>query len=127
MEAPEEVILEANELARGHDYFELGYGERSPDENLVAYAADASGFELHELRFRDLRTGRDLEDVVLGVYYGAAWAADSETFFYVRPDAAMRPYQLWRHALGTAAADDVLVLQEDDQRFELNVEPAKSD
>ena len=127
MDAPEEVILDANELARGHDYFELGYVERSPDENLVAYAADVNGAELHELRFRDLTTGRDLDDVVHGVYYGAAWAADSGTFFYVRPDAAMRPYQVWRHRLGTAAADDVLVLQEDDERFELNVEPSKSE
>ena len=127
MDAPEEVILDANELARGHDYFELGYVERSPDENLVAYAADVNGAELHELRFRDLTTGRDLDDVVHGVYYGAAWAADSGTFFYVRPDAAMRPYQVWRHRLGTAAADDVLVLQEDDEHFELNVEPSKSE
>src|SRR5207253_7641171 len=54
MDAPEEVIIDANELAKGDDYFELGYVERSPDENLLAYAADVDGSELHELRFRDL-------------------------------------------------------------------------
>ena len=80
-------------MARGHEYFELGYVERSPDENLVAYAMDVNGSEVHELRFRDLTTGRDLDDVVHGVYYGAAWSADSEMFFYVKPDAAVRPYQ----------------------------------
>jgi oligopeptidase B len=127
MGAPEEVILDANELAKGHDYFELGYVERSPDENLVAYAADRDGSELHELRFRDLRTGRDLDDVIRGVYYGAAWSADSGTFFYVRPDTSMRPYQVWRHRLGDAVEDDVLVIQEDDERFELNVESSKSE
>ncbi|TMF32012.1 MAG: S9 family peptidase, partial [Chloroflexi bacterium] len=127
MDAPEEVILDANELARGHDYFELGYVEHSPDENLAAYAADFNGSEKHELRFRDLTTGRDLDDVVHGVYYGAAWSADSKTFFYVRPDEAMRPYQVWRHRLGAPAGDDVLVLQEDDERFELNVELSKSE
>jgi oligopeptidase B len=127
MDAAEEVMLDANELARGHEYFELGYVERSPDENLVAYAVDTDGAELHELRFRDLITGRDLEDVLSGVYYGAAWSADSGTFFYVRPDSAMRPYQVWRHRLGAAVEQDVLVLQEDDERFELSVESSKSE
>jgi len=117
MDAAEEVILDANDLARGHEYFELGYVERSPDENLVAYAMDVNGSEVHELRFRDLTTGRDLDDVVHGVYYGAAWSADSEMFFYVKPDAAVRPYQVWRHRLGTSPDDDVLVIQEDDERF----------
>jgi oligopeptidase B len=127
MDAPEEVILDANELAKGHAYFELGYVERSPDESLLAYAADLNGSELHELWFRDLATGHDLDDVISGVYYGAAWSADSRTFFYVRPDASMRPYQVWRHLLGTAVDDDVLVLQEDDERFELSVESSKSE
>ena len=127
MEAAEEVILDGNELARGHDYFELGYVERSPDESLLAYAVDLDGSELHELHFRDLATGKDLDDVVRGVYYGAAWADDSRIFFYVRPDSAMRPYQVWRHRLGGRADQDVLVLQEDDERFELNVELSKSE
>ena len=127
MDAQEEVILDGNELARGHEYFELGYVEHSPDENVVAYAADINGSELHELRFRDLTTGRDLDDVLHDVYYGAAWSADSKTFFYVKPDAAMRPYQVWRHRLGTSTNDDVLVLQEDDEHFELNVELSKSE
>ena len=68
MESPEEVLLDANELATGHDYFDLGYVERSPDENLLAYAADLDGSELHELRFRVLATGADMDDVVRGVY-----------------------------------------------------------
>ncbi len=127
MDAPEQVILDANELAKGHDYFELGYVERSPDENLVAYAADLNGSELHELRFRVLSDGRDLDDVIHGVYYGAAWSSDSRTFFYIRPDSSMRPYQVWRHRLGRPVDEDALVFQEDDQRFELNVELSKSE
>src|SRR5262249_7923697 len=71
--------------------------------------------------------GNDLEDVIQGVYYGGAWAADSRTFIYVKPDHAMRPYQAWRHRLGTAASEDVLVYQDDDERFELNVELSKSE
>ena len=127
MEAPEQVILDANELAKGHDYFELGYVERSPDENLLAYASDVNGSELHELHFRDLTSGVDLPDQISGVYYGCAWSADSRTFFYVRPDSSMRPYQAWRHRLGDDPMRDALVFQEDDQRFELNVELSKSE
>src|SRR5258707_4765059 len=127
MDAPEEVELDGNALADGHDYFELGYVERSPDENMLAYAVDFSGKELHQLRFRDLSTGDDLEDLIEGVYYGGAWSADGRNFFYVRPDSAMRPYQVWRHTLGMPEEDDALVLQEDDERFELNVELTKSE
>lgn len=127
MEAPEEVLLDGNELAQGHDYFELGFLEHSPDQNVIAFAADFTGAELFELRFRDLRTGSELEDVLQDVYYGAAWAADGGTFFYVKADAAMRPFQVWRHRLGTSPDRDVVVLQEDDERFELCVEPTKSE
>src|SRR5438477_2438146 len=127
MDAPEEVELDVNQLAQGHEYFELGFVERSPDENILAYAVDDTGNELHELRFRDLTSGRDLDYVLDGVYYGSAWSADSRTFFYVRTDKAMRPHQVWRHLLGTPTSADVLVLQEDDERFELSVELTKSE
>jgi oligopeptidase B len=127
MDAPEEVMLDGNELAKGHEYFDLGFVERSPDENLMAYAVDLDGSERHELRFRDLATGNDLDDVVHGVYYGSAWAADGRTFFYSTPDEAMRPYQVWRHVLGTRQEQDVLVMQEDDEHFELSVELTKSE
>jgi len=127
MDAPEQVILDANVLAKGHDYFDLGYVERSPDETLVAYAADVNGSELHELRFRDLATGTDLDDVVQGVYYGAAWSADSRTFFYVKPDHSMRPYQVWRHAIGPPVERDVVVFEEADEHYEVSVELSKSE
>ncbi|HSP08313.1 MAG TPA: S9 family peptidase [Candidatus Dormibacteraeota bacterium] len=127
MDAAEEVVLDANELATGHDYFDLGYVERSPDENLVAYTADIDGSELHVLRFRDLTRREDIEDTITGVYYGSAWAADSLTFFYVKPDASMRPYQVWRHRIGTQPEQDVVVVQEDDERFEVTVELTKSE
>ncbi len=125
MEAPEQVMLDANALARGHEYLEVGYADRSPDETLLAYAVDYNGSELHELRFRDLASGEDLPDVIEDVYYGAAWSGDGTTFFYVRTDPAVRPYQVWRHRLGSA--DDVLVYQEDDERFEVSVELSKSE
>jgi oligopeptidase B len=113
----EDVMLDENTLAAGHDYFALGGFSVSPDHTLLAYSTDVTGGERYELRFRDLTTGADLPDVVPDVYYGLAWANDNRTVFYTRPDEAMRPWQVWRHTLGTPAGDDVLVRQEDDDRY----------
>jgi oligopeptidase B len=124
---PEEVLLDVNAEAGDSDFFSLGALDVSPDGTLLAWSSDRAGDELHELRFRDLATGVDLDDMVPGTYYGSAWAADGTTFFYVRPDEAMRPHQLWRHTLGTDPAADVLVHQEDDERFHLGVGTTKDD
>ncbi|MGH9177793.1 MAG: S9 family peptidase [Acidimicrobiales bacterium] len=126
-EGPEQVLLDQNELAVGHDYFAMANTAVSPDSALTTYATDINGSERYTLRFRDLRTGEDLADTVPDTYYGVAWAADNATVFYTKVDDAMRPYQLWRHAVGTPAADDRLVYQEDDERFFLGVELTKSE
>jgi oligopeptidase B len=120
------VVLDENALAEGHDYFSLGGFEVTPDHAVLAYSVDFSGGERYTLRFRDLTTGNELEDVVEDVTYGLAWADDARTCFYVRPDHAMRPHEVWRHVLGTPAADDVLVLREDDERFYMGVERTRS-
>jgi oligopeptidase B len=116
------LLLDENVLAEGSDYFALGGFEVSPDSNVLAYSIDRNGSERYALRFRDLRNGTDLPDEVENVYYGLAWADDARTCFYVRPDDAMRPFEVWRHMLGTRPSDDVLVLREDDERFNIAVE-----
>ncbi len=119
--AGEAVLLDENALATGHEYFALGGFALSPNHRLLAYSTDVTGGERYELRFRDLETGFDRADVVSDVYYGLAWANDDQTIFYTRLDDAMRPWQVWRHRLGTPPADDVLVHQEDDDRFYASV------
>jgi oligopeptidase B len=123
----EEILLDGNELAAGHEYFSLGGLAVSPDHRLMAFAVDTTGGERHLLRFRDLSTGTDLPDQVEDVYYGLAWANDGATLFYTRPDDAMRPYQLWRHAVGTAPEADVCVHEERDERFYVGVSKTKDD
>ena len=113
----EEVLLDENALAQG-DYLAVGVFDITPDHDVLAYAVDHDGSEVFTLRFKDLRSGEELPDEVKGVYYGSAWAADGRTFFYVRPDEAMRPFQVWRHELG---GGDSLVFQEDDERFFVSV------
>lgn len=117
----ESVLLDENLLAQGREYFALGGAKVSPDQTLLAYAVDFDGNERFELRVRDLTTGIDLDDVVADTYYGLAWANDNRTLFYVRPDAATRPYQVWRHSLGSPTTDDVLVYEDADDHFFVSV------
>jgi oligopeptidase B len=120
-EGPELVLLDENELAKGHDFFRLGALTVSPDHARLGYSTDTSGAERYTLRIRDLDSARDLPKEIPNTYYGLAWSSDSRTVFYTRPDEAMRPYQLWRHALGTDPAEDVCVYEEADERFFLHV------
>jgi oligopeptidase B len=121
-----ELILDENDLAAGTDYFALGLREPSPDGALLAYSVDLAGDEVFELRFRDLQTGKDLAETVARSYYTGAWSADSSTFFYVVHDQSYRPHQVWRHQVGADPDDDVLVLQEDDERYEVEVAATRS-
>jgi oligopeptidase B len=121
----EEILLDSNEMAEGHDFFALGTFDISPDGNLLAYSTDFSGDERFTLRFKDLRTGELLPDTIADVFYGGAWAVDNSTFFYVTVDDAWRPHRVWRHELG-ASTEDTLVLQEDDERFWVNVDLTRS-
>ncbi|SDU38971.1 S9 family peptidase [Jiangella alkaliphila] len=115
--ADEVVLLDQNELAGDSPYFALGTFDVSPDGRLLAYSTDFDGGEKYTLRFKDLETGAVLADEVPGTYYGSAWAADGSALFYTTVDDAMRPYRVWRHLLGTEAAADVVVHEENDERF----------
>ena len=99
---------------------------RALAHDIVAYTVDTDGGERYELRFRDVARRSRSTDVVEDVYYGLAFANDDRTVLFVRPDDAMRPWQVWRHTIGTPAADDVLVYQEDDERFFVSVERSRS-
>ncbi|MGZ6965112.1 MAG: S9 family peptidase [Acidimicrobiia bacterium] len=122
----ETLLLDENVLAGESPYFALGGFAIAPSHELFAYSTDYSGGERYTLRFRDTRTGEDLADTVEDVYYGLAWANDSSTILYVRPDDSVRPYQVWRHVLGTETTDDVLVYEEKDERFFVGVSRTRS-
>ena len=123
----EEVLLDENVLAEGHDYFGLGTFETSTNHGLLAYAFDTDGDELYELHVRDLTTGADLPDTIAETSPGVAWAADNATLFYLTLDDMMRPWQLWRHVLGTSADQDAMIYQEDDDRFFLGLSTSATD
>ncbi|MFJ6163945.1 S9 family peptidase [Micromonospora orduensis] len=123
----EEVLLDGNQLAEGHDFFSLGAFDVSPDGRWLAYSTDFSGDERFTLRVKDLTTGELLPDEVPDTFYGTAWSADASVLFYVTVDDAWRPNRVWRHTVGSASADDVVVHQEDDERFWVGVELTRSE
>ncbi len=121
----EEVMLDGNEVAGDSEFFSLGTVDVSPDGRLLAYSVDLKGDERFTLRIKDLATGELLPDELPEVHYGSAWSADGSTIFYTKVDDAWRPYQVWRHALG--AADDVLVMEETDERFWVGVDLTRNE
>ena len=96
-------------MAAGKAFFVLGGSAHSPDHRKLAWSYDEAGSELYTARVRDLATGADLADVVPEVSGATVWTADASAFYYVRLDAQHRPTRVFRHRLGTPAADDVLV------------------
>jgi oligopeptidase B len=109
-----EIVLDGDALAKDHDYFKFGGSRHSGDHRLVAWSADIKGSEYFTIRVREWGTGRDLDDVVEETDGAVVWATDCKDFFYVRLDDNHRPMQVWRHRLGTAQADDILVYEEQD-------------
>ena len=117
----EQVLLDENNEAGESDFFEIGIYEVSPDHRWLLWGADRNGDERFRLLIRDLETGEDQDDGLEGLSYGTAWALDNATFFYVRPDEANRPFEVWRHRVGRPAVHDELVYREDDERFFVGV------
>jgi len=127
LEAVEQVLLDQNALAEGHDFHAVGAMTVSPDHSLLAWSEDTAGDEAFTLRVRELATGVDLGDEIPNTYYGVEWGNDDRTIFYTVLDDAQRPWQLWRHTLGTDPRVDVLVHQEDDDHFHLSVDKTRSE
>jgi oligopeptidase B len=122
----EQVLLDQNAEAEGHDQFTVGGFHVSPSGRYAAWLRDVSGAEVFEVRIRDLETGEDTGEVVPRAGYGLAWYEDDRAFLYTITDEAWRPHQVWRHRLGTDAAEDELVHEEPDERFWLGVGKTRS-
>jgi oligopeptidase B len=117
LDAPEEVLLDINEMAKGQHFMAVAAYEVSDDGNLLAYTTDNTGFRQYTLAVKDLRTGKVLNDHAEKVG-SVVWANDNKTLFYTVEDSAKRQYRLYRHTLGSSG-DDPLVYEEKDERFDV--------
>lgn len=123
----EQVLLDQNAEAEGHDFFALGAASVSPDGNILAYSVDVVGDERYTLRFKDLSTGELLPDEIAGIGAGVTWATDNSTVYYTTVDEAWRPDTVWRYRIGASAAPAEQVYHEADERYWLSVGRTRSD
>jgi oligopeptidase B len=127
LDADEEVLLDENILAEGHEFFELGAFDISPDHQLLAYSVDTNGSELFTLYFLNLNTRELYPENIPETYYSLAWGNDCRTVFYTQVDGAHRPFKLFRHQLNSAIESDVLVYHETDDFYYLNIDKTRSE
>ena len=127
MEAPEEIMLDANDYAKGHSFFSIAGLKVSPDNRYLLFCMDTVGRRQYILGIKDLRTGRDLEDRIYPVNGAAAWAADNRTIFFGTSDEqTLRSDEVWKYRIGQGSDNKTLVFREEDETFSTYVFGGKS-
>ncbi len=127
LDQPEEIMLDGNAMAEGHEFFSIGGSAVSSGQDLLAYAIDTQGRRIHTAYLKNLVTGEMLPDVLSNVTENLVWANDNRTLFYAKQDeTTLRQYQIYRHRVGTDPAEDQLVYQEDDETFVAYIFKTKS-
>ena len=127
LEADEEVLFNVNEEAEGHEYFQLGGLNVSPDNNLVAFATDTVSRRQYTIQIKNLETGKILSDKIENTTGGSVWSNDNKTLFYTKKDPlTLRSSSIYRHILGTDASEDVVVFEEKDETYNTYVYKTKS-
>jgi oligopeptidase B len=124
--ANETVLLDGDTLAKDKAYFKFGAVSQSPDHTKIAWSSDDKGSEKYTLRIRDIASDTDLPDEVLETSSGGVWSADGQSVFYTHLDDNHRPSKVFRHDVGTDAADDVLIYEEKDAGFFIHVDKTQS-
>lgn len=128
MDAEEEIMVNVNEWAEGHDYFSLAGLSVSPNNKYLAISVDTLSRRIYTIKVKDLETGEILTDEIKGTSGSAAWAMDSKTFFYtVKNEVTLLSEHIDRHTLGTPQADDTRVYTEKDNTYYIGVYRSKSD
>ncbi len=119
-QAPEQQLLDLNQLATGRKFLATNFMAVSPDDKSLAYTVDETGARDFELRVKDIASGADSPWREAKTVGPVVWSADGRQLFYLKANAAKRSYQLWRHAVNGKAAD-ALVFEETDELFNLNL------
>jgi len=128
LENPEEVMINVNDWAKGHDYFSLTNLSVSPNNKFLAFGVDTLSRRIYTIKIKDLQTGELLMDEIHGTEDAVAWANDNATFFYtVKNEITLLSEHIDRHKLGTLQTDDVRVYTEKDDSFYIGVGRSKSD
>ena len=127
LDAPEEIMFNGNEMAKGHEFFSIGGIAISPDNKLAAFGVDTVSRRQYTISIKNLETGEIYEDKIENTTGGSVWADDNRTLFYTKKDeVTLRSDQILKHKFGTSAEDDQLVFHETDDTFGTYVYKSKS-
>ncbi len=128
LDAIEEVMLDLNQMAEGHEYFQLGGSSVSPDNKLLAFSVDTVSRRKYTIGFKNLETGEIMEDAIPLTSGRIVWANDNKTVYYVmKDDVTLRSERVMKHVLGTPVDQDEEVFYEADETFSLSVYKTKSE
>lgn len=127
LSAPEEIILDVNVLAKDKAYFDIGDLALSPDEQHLALSIDEQGDEEHCIQILDLKTQTFLKDKIEKTDGTIVWSTDQKHIFYCVLDETQRPFQVYRHTLGSLQTQDVLVYEENDKRYHVSLSQTKDE
>ncbi|MEE9364991.1 MAG: S9 family peptidase [Cellulophaga sp.] len=126
-EAPEQILFDCNEMAKGHDYFSLGGVAISPNNELAAFSLDTVSRRQYSIQIKNLKTGEVYADKIENTTGGSVWANDNKTLFYTKKDpVTLRSDKIYKHILGTSSEEDKLVFHEKDETFGTFVYKTKS-
>ena len=127
LEAPEEIMLDVNELAKGYSYYQVAGLSIRPDKKMIAFGVDTQSRRIYTIHFKNLETGEILDEVITNTTGGATWAEDNKTLFYSRKnETTLRSERILKHKLGTSDQTDVEVYYETDETFSTFVYKTKS-
>ncbi|SDA67174.1 oligopeptidase B [Algoriphagus alkaliphilus] len=127
-EGPEEIILDVNELAKGKSFYQVGGTATSPDQKMLAFAADEVGRRIYTIHYKNLETGEILAESISEITGNLVWAADNLTLFYSKQDPeTLRSYRIYKHALGSNPSEDQLIFEETDEEFSCMVHKSKTE
>lgn len=123
-----EILVDGNERAKGHEFYQLGDLAISPDNKRIAIAEDKEGRRNYTVAYKDLADKTWQENVLTNISANLVWANDSQTLFYVDKDPqTLLPYQIYRHQYGSGRKQDVKIFEENDDRFYTWMEKSKSE
>ncbi|MCG2792899.1 MAG: S9 family peptidase [Weeksellaceae bacterium] len=126
LETDEEILLDANILAEGEGYFDIGSISISVNNDFLSFSTDTVGRRIYKIFFKNLKTGEIGAEKIENTTGKAVWSNDGQYVFYIRKDDSLRAFQIYRHELGTETEKDVLIFHEEDETFDVNVYRTKT-
>ena len=113
---PEEILIDANKMSEGHEYFRVGGIDISPNNKIMAYSVDTVSRRLYTIKFKNLESGEESSHSISNTSGGVTWANDNKTIFYNQKNTnTLRTERVMRHILNSDKNDEVVFFEGDDE------------